>query len=284
MIKVSIIVCTYNRADILADCLDSLINQTVSGEFYEVIVVNNNSTDSTLNIAERYAKNHKNFRVVTEIRQGLSIARNRGFKESKYDWVSYIDDDAKAYPNYVERMTSTIEKYNFDCFGGMYYPWYRNTERPRWLSEKFGQSVKHKEQVALLDNGSITGNVCVFRKKPLEEIGGFSEDLGMSGERIGYGEETFVQFQLQERGYSVGFDPELCILHQVHPSKMKVSWHIKSAFATGRDSVKIFSQTKKIGFLKFVYNSIKLLTKNFYRATKDIIYRNDYYLQNFLLD
>jgi len=284
VVKISIIVCTYNRANILEDCLDSLVNQTVSGELFEIIVVNNNSTDNTFDIAEKYAKRHKNFRIFTETKQGLSVARNRGLKESKYDWLSFIDDDAMAYPNYVERIISTIGKYDFDCFGGVYYPWYRDMKRPRWLSEKFGQSMKYKEQVAILDNGSIPGSVCVFKKEPLLKINGFPEDLGMHGGKIGYGEETFVQFQLRERGYSIGFDPELCILHLVHPSKMRVNWHIKSAYASGRDSVKIFRQTKKIGCSELVYNSVKLLGKNFYKASRDFIYRNDYYIQNFVLD
>ncbi len=284
MIKLSLIVCTYNREFILSDCLDSLVEQTADKSLYEVIVINNNSTDNTQKIAEEYARNHENFRVVKESQQGLSVARNRGYKEAKYDWVSYIDDDAKAFPNYVERAIETIEKYNFDCFGGIYYPWYRDRSRPKWLPESYGQSVKHKETVAILDNGSITGNVCVFRKEPLEAIGGFPEDLGMNGDRIAYGEETYVQLRLQEKGYSIGYDPEFCIMHLVHPDKLTISWQIRSEFAAGRDSVRIFNRSEPVGFFKFIDQSIRLFIKNSFKASKKLLSEKDYYLQNGILE
>ena len=69
---ISVIVCTYNRSYILADCLESLQKQTVDKSLYEVLVVNNNSTDKTQEIAENYVINHANFRVVFESQQGLS--------------------------------------------------------------------------------------------------------------------------------------------------------------------------------------------------------------------
>ena len=284
MAKISIIVCTFNRADVLEDCLDSLVNQTVSGEFYEVVVVNNNSTDSTLAIAEKYARHYKNFRFVTEVRQGLSYARNRGFRESTYDWVSYIDDDAKAFPDFVERASNTIDQYNFDCFGGMFYPWYRNRKRPKWLDEDFGQSIKYKENVGLLDNGYITGCVCMFKKKALEEIGGFPVDLGMTGDKIAYGEEVFVQRKLSAEGYEVGFDPELCIEHLVADYKLTLKWHLQSEYAQGRDAVKIFNEIENISSFKFLKTVIKIFLRNFLRNSVTLIKRRNYYIQNLFLD
>ena len=285
MQKISILICTCNREYILRDCLDSLVNQTADKLLYEVIVVNNNSTDNTQSIAEEYASTQPNFRVIIEKNQGLSYARNRGYKEAKYDWVSYIDDDAKAYPNYVERVLSTIENYDFDFFGGMYYPWYRDTIRPKWLSEDFGKSQKYKEMASYLDNGHITGCVCVFNRIPLDEIGGFPFDLGMTGTTIAYGEEIYVQNKLIEKGYKIGFDPELCIEHLVPKYKQTLKWHIQSAYAHGRDSIKIFNTiAPKESYAKYVKTILKIFVKKMLAGMKSLFSQKDYYLQNLFLD
>lgn len=281
---VSVIVCTFNRDYILGDCLDSLVNQTADKSLYEVIVVNNNSTDNTQVIAEEYAARNFNFRVVREDRQGLSVARNRGSREAKFEWVSYIDDDARAFSNYVERTLYIIENYHFDCFGGIYYSWYRNTIRPKWIPESFGQSVKYKDKVDILDNGYINGSTCVLKKEALVEIGGFPEDLGMTGNLIAYGEEVYVQNKLVAKGYKVGFDPDLCIEHLVPEYKLSVRWHIRAAYAHGRDSVKIFNNKESVSIVGFAVKLVKVFIKNLWRAIKAVFSIRVYYLQNFILD
>lgn len=282
--KISIVICTYNREYILRDCLDSLVAQTADTSLFEVIVVNNNSSDKTLEIADEYSQNHPNFSVVTEVNQGLSHARNRGYKESKYNWVAYVDDDAKAFPTLVKRAIETIEKYGFDCVGGMYYPWYRGTVRPNWLSENFGKSIKYATTVVPLTNGYISGGVCLFKKAVIESIGGFPFDLGMNGTSIAYGEETYVQNKLVENGFSIGFDPEFCIHHLVPDYKQKVNWHIKSAYANGRDSVKIWNYTANFSFFQFIKSLVKILIKKTPRAIGKFISKRNYYYENLYLD
>ncbi|MEI7504075.1 MAG: glycosyltransferase family 2 protein [Paludibacter sp.] len=284
MTQLSILICTYNREYILRDCLDSLVAQTSDKSLFEVIVVNNNSKDKTLKIASEYASKYDNFRAVTETNQGLSYARNRGFEEAKYDWVAYLDDDAKAFPNLVERAIETIDTYKFDCLGGMFYPWYRGTKRPKWLAENYGESIKFSQTVAPLLTGYITGCICLFRKKAIEAIGGFPLDLGMNGTNIAYGEETYVQNKLVEKGFTVGFDPELCIDHLVPEYKQKVNWHIKSAYANGRDAVKIWSTSENFTFLQFSKAIMKIMIKTIPQSLKSLLIQKDYYKENFYLD
>ena len=282
---ISILICTYNREYILSDCLDSLVAQTADKSLYEVIIINNNSSDKTQEIATKYANTYNNFRVIVETNQGLSYARNRGFKEAKYDWVSYVDDDAKAFPNYVERTLDTIEKYGYDCFGGMYYPWYRGTIRPKWLAEDFGQSEKHVDTISLLnETQGITGCVCVFKKNQLDVIGGFPTFLGMTGDIIAYGEEIYVQEKFREFGFLVGFDPGLCIDHLVPEYKQKIAWHIQSAYAQGRDSVKIWNMNNKYSYFQFLKTIIKTFLKQTPKGFLKLIAKKNYYVENLFLD
>ncbi|HCY45603.1 MAG TPA: capsular biosynthesis protein CpsI, partial [Flavobacteriales bacterium] len=78
----------------LDECLDSILKRKEQYADVEVLVVNNNSSDATLQVCEKYKDHIHNFHSVTETTQGLSFARNRAFKEAKSEWVYYLDDDA----------------------------------------------------------------------------------------------------------------------------------------------------------------------------------------------
>jgi len=281
--KLTIIICTYNRANILADCLVSLVNQHADKGQYEVLIINNNSTDSTQQIADEYARNQENFKVFIEYNQGLSNARNRGISEATTEWIAYLDDDAKAKEDFVEQALYTINNYPFDFFGGMFYPWYRDTKKPKWVSDEFGKCAINMKVISSI-NDFITGCICFYRKDVLEEINGFPQNLGMSGDKIAYGEETYVQIKLIELGYKVGFSPFVIIYHLVPKYKLTLSWQVKSAYANGRDSFNIFQESKKITFLRFSFGLMKTFLKSIIKALKLLIYGKDYFLQNFILD
>ena len=94
-VRLSLIIATYNRADYLPRTLNSLTNQSLGSELFEIIVVNNNSTDHTAEVCRSFAEAQPelNFTMVTEIRQGLSHARNCGINHAKGDYFAIIDDD-----------------------------------------------------------------------------------------------------------------------------------------------------------------------------------------------
>ncbi|MGD8380729.1 MAG: glycosyltransferase, partial [Syntrophobacterales bacterium] len=96
MIKISVIVCTYNRAELLGGTLRTLCHQTLDTSEYEVIVVDNNSTDNTREVVDEFCRRSSNVRYCFEPQQGLSHARNQGLQEAKGKYVAYIDDDARA--------------------------------------------------------------------------------------------------------------------------------------------------------------------------------------------
>ncbi len=111
MKKISIVICTYNRADLLKDCLASLTEQNASTDQFEVLTINNNSTDHTVRVGTEFSASYAHYRLITEEEQGLSRARNRGYKEAEADWLLYLDDDAIFPENLVERALWLIEHY-----------------------------------------------------------------------------------------------------------------------------------------------------------------------------
>jgi len=95
-ILVSVIVCTYNREHYIERNLDSLSKQSLSVENYEIIIINNNSTDNTESICKSFIDNHPELQIASfnEHNQGHSYARNKGIQESKGEYLAFIDDDA----------------------------------------------------------------------------------------------------------------------------------------------------------------------------------------------
>jgi len=124
MIKVSVIVPVYNMEKYLPKCLDSLVNQTL--EEIEIIVIDNNSTDSSLKILETYAKKHKNIVVLKNNVLGIGRTRNMGLEVSKGEFLAFLDSDDFIELNAYERMYSEAKKYNLDILISNYYKFYEN--------------------------------------------------------------------------------------------------------------------------------------------------------------
>jgi glycosyltransferase involved in cell wall biosynthesis len=280
---ISVVVCTYNRAEILKDCLTSLTAQSANPANFEVVIVDNNSSDNTKEVCRSFIRNNENIRYTKESRQGLSHARNRGYEEARSAWVCYIDDDATAFTDYVERILYVIQNYDFDCFGGVYLPWYKYG-KPEWYKDAYATKPMEREGTGTLTQGYVSGGVMVIKKAVLESLGGFSPDIGMSGDRISYGEEVLLQVQMRQKGMTIGFDPELKIYHLVNVYKLKLSWFLKSAYANGLDDWNTFGKTVSwVEIFKILPRNIVYLFLACVRCTP-LLSQRDYYVQNWVID
>ena len=99
---ISAIICTYNREKYITECLEHL-RIACQNKMLEVLVVDNNSTDSSASLIKGYLDCHPDFpgRYILETKQGLSHARNRGIKEAKGDILVFLDDDSMVAPDYL---------------------------------------------------------------------------------------------------------------------------------------------------------------------------------------
>ncbi len=283
--KLSILICTYNRADILAECLQSLTKQTAAPQDVEVLVINNNSTDDTQQVSEQFIGKVPNLRIVVETQQGLSYARNRGYAEARADWVLYLDDDALASENLVERAIWTIENYDYQMFGGVALPWYKYP-KPAWYKDQYvaTNELPYATVSKIHGNQYAIGCIMVIKKSLFEKYGGFDVRLGMTGKTIAYNEEIELQQRFRKHGIAIAHDPELIIYHLVAPYKLTVDWFFKSAFALGRDNVDAKNVNKHplnlllISLVAFGQMLVHLLI-----YTPRLLSKN-YYVENWLID
>lgn len=115
----SIIIPVYNSRDRLAECFDSIVNQNYNG--LEVIVVDDCSSDGSLELCREYEKNHSYFQVFTKENEGVSAARNYGLARAQGEYIQFVDSDDMLYPDACRRMVERMERDDSDLVICGYY-------------------------------------------------------------------------------------------------------------------------------------------------------------------
>jgi len=212
-IKVSVVICAYNRANFVYKGLTALSNQTADNKLFEVIVVDNNSIDNTKEICHNFIeKNPKfNLKYIQETKQGLSFARNKGIEVSGAEIISYIDDDAVAREDYIENLIKAFkDNPEYGALGGKVIPVYENGTEPVWMSKYiFGivSKVDYGNKEKEFTKKFPTGCNMAFRKKILVNIGGFNTDL------VYRGDDKFVFLKLKEKNIKILYAPNIFVEH-----------------------------------------------------------------------
>lgn len=281
--KLTVVICTYNRSELISETIPTLFNQDVPQDSYNVIIVNNNSDDDTSKLLDGFLKQFVNVAIIDEKNQGLSYSKNAGMNATKTKWIVYLDDDAKVPTDFISKALNIIEKSDYICFGGVYLPWYKYG-KPKWYLDTYASNKDKLLKLGTLEEDFIAGGIMAIRKDILLQQGGFATNIGMSGTSIAYGEETQLQIQLRYKGYNIGYDPHWIIHHLVGKYKLSPSWFLKSGFASGRDSWIIYHEKPSMKkMLQYLIRSLKLLVINIYKKTPKLINKN-YYFQNWIID
>ena len=238
---VSVVICSYNRAAYISGALDSLYQQTASKNNFEVIVVDNNSTDGTEQVVSKWRSENPEgyFHYSTETNQGASYARNTGAKLAKGQWLCFMDDDAIATPSYIENIIKHIQdKPEAIGFGGSIIPKYIPSE-PKWMSYYVSSLVGNFEYAptaCAFENGKypIESNMIV-KKDIYDSIGGFNTALpGVVGTlRIG-GEGKELFYKILALGHTIYYDPSICVHHVVEVKKLTSEYMYRVASGIGR--------------------------------------------------
>lgn len=239
--QISVVICTYNRADYIYEAMQSLYNQTLCRKAYEVIVVNNNSKDNTQEVCENFIATHTdaNFYFLNEPQQGASFARNTGAAIAKSPLLCFMDDDAIADKDYLERIILFFQSHeDAGGLGGRIIPKYIPAE-PKWMSYYVS---------SLVGNFDYSHEACVFAegKYPLESnmiiktsdfhaVNSFNTALpGVVGTlRIG-GEGKDFFYKLQALGKKIYYDPNIRVQHVVEVNKLTKEYMYRVASGIGR--------------------------------------------------
>jgi len=232
-LSLSVIICTYNRPDLVAQVLRTLAEQDAPAHAYEVLVVDNASPGDIRAAVRPFEGRITGLRCIREEQVGLSHARNRGGREARGEYVGYVDDDCKLPQGWVSTALRIITEVRPVMFGGPYRAFYMK-RKPRWFRDDYGASSLLPGAGFQADH-TLSGGNMVVQKDVLNAVGGFDPDLGMTGMTMAYGEETALQNVLRERFGTdcIYYDPDLWVYHLVRPEKMSVRWIMKRRFLGG---------------------------------------------------
>ncbi len=236
--QVSIIVSTRNRAEQLARCLESLVHQEIATpDAYEIIVVDNGSTDDTRQIVETARSQFLRVRYLYEARLGLSIARNAGVRHAMGSIVCFIDDDAIPSSQYVSEILASFDDPRVACAGGKVVASWPDGTPPEWFSPRYANVVAQTnfgETARIMKNGEFPfGCNIAFRKETFQSLGGFDESLGKRGKNNIWGEEVDLCHRLQHEGFLVFYNPRAAVLHVVSRSRATRPYFVGSVFGKG---------------------------------------------------
>lgn len=257
MPEISAIICTYNRASMLVGAIESLAAQTLSRKRYEVLVVDNNSTDDTADAVASIQRQYPNLSLVylREKRQGLGYARNAGWRAARARIVGFIDDDARANPEWLEKALSVFQ--NTDpvpfALGGAITPFY-DSSRPSWFKDEYEERGWGNQRRYLRHGESFSGSNLVLWKEALERFGGFAETAGMTGNRLSVGEETALFMNIWGSGEGedrILYLPDLVVTHHVPTWKMTVGYRCQRAYAEGQNDFRLRVSSGAVGSFRY---------------------------------
>lgn len=257
--------------------MGAAIDSVLAQDFpeFELILVDNRSTDRTKAIAEERLSDPR-FKYVYEPQLGLSSARNRGFKEATGDILAYLDDDAEASPGWLAAIHQAYkDNEKLGIAGGRTrLIWPPGISRPHWLSREasgvlglydFGDELL---SITTPTRGPIGANYSI-RREVLEAIGGFNVNLGRVGTNLISNEELVMTEKALKQGWKVMYLPDAVAGHNVIPERVTRNWFLKRSWGQGisesyRDQMSNRSGVFQLGnggerLLRGLYKSLKFI-------------------------
>jgi glycosyltransferase involved in cell wall biosynthesis len=239
--KLSICICTYNRARSLAQTLDSLIPAVAGLTDVEIVIVDNNSTDRTQQTIAHYARTLPIVGVF-EKRQGLSIARNTAIANSCGELVLFTDDDTRWDDGSIHALLDEARDHpQAGFFGGRILPQWPN-RTPKWLHDPTLDLIAgvlghydlgaESRPIEASDRLPYGANFTV-RRETLNRLGQFDESLGAIGNRIRRGEDTDLIQRAISLGYQGRYVPAALCMHNVDPQNLRLSKLFEVGFEKG---------------------------------------------------
>jgi len=262
-VEISVIICTHNRAYHLKKAIDSLLKQSISFDKYEIIVVDNCSTDNTKDVIDEFISKGHDIVYCFEPKIGLSHARNKGVRKANAEYLIFLDDDTIACPDLIKLYLNSFKntKPTPTCIAGRIFLQFE-VSKPSWFPNMAGFErsltyLNYGETEKILDFKNFEypfgANMGILKSEILK-LSGFDENLGRKGNRLLSGEETKIFFDLYNQGKIIYYLPNAYVYHTVTKERM----------------------TKKFFFRRYYWYGITLaiFRPDYYKNPPDTIFEN----------
>lgn len=234
---ISVVICTHNRAHHLRKAIASALDQDVPAADYELLVVDNASTDDTPQVSASFAA--PNLRYVHEPQLGLCHARNTGWQTARGRYVAYLDDDAIAEPGWLAAIRDAFAvEPTPGVVGGKVDPIWEGP-RPAWLPDSIACSLTivdwpgGPKPISDVRVEWLVGANMAMPRAVLEEIGGFEPKLDRIGSNMLSGGDVFLQKRIIEQGHGCYYHPGMAVRHLVPSSRLEKRWFTRRYYWQG---------------------------------------------------
>lgn len=246
MPSVTVCIVTHNRPHYVRSCLESLRQQTVGLNAFDIIVVDScSSSDVGTELAGMVAA-MPNARLLRIERPGASAARNCGAAASAADFIAYIDDDGLAMPDWIEQIQHVLCEHQPwpGVLGGRVLPVWEAPLPDWWPHELRGVlSIIEWEGSGEFRTAAVPAGLepygvnMIVQRRPLLDMGGFAERLGRFGRLLLSDEDVQVGWRLQDRGLSAWYDSRIMVRHQIQAVRMCPEWLLDRLYWQGASAV-----------------------------------------------
>jgi glycosyltransferase involved in cell wall biosynthesis len=237
----SIVISTYNRCELLDGALRALLSQTQADLSYEILVVDNNSTDQTRSLVRALAaQNPEKLKYLFEPKQGISYGRNAGIAVAKAPVIAFTDDDVRVAQDWIGRIKAGFEANpDIDFLGGRVIPRWP-VEPPSWLTKEHWSPLAlldYGDRPFLVDSGNqlcLIGANLAFRRRAFEKVGLFKTDFQRVKDGIGSLEDHEILLRLWRANSRGLYLPELVVTAEIEAERMEKPYHRKWHASHGR--------------------------------------------------
>jgi glycosyltransferase involved in cell wall biosynthesis len=245
--SISCIIPTLNRSALLRNTVNSLINQNVLQAMYEILIIDNGSTDDTRKSSQRIIKETANRRIryIFEPEAGLLAGRHRGALEASGELLVFVDDDIEATTGWLQAILETFKNPQVQLVGGRNLPKFE-VEPPAWLESFFDATSNGGRScgwLSLLDLGEseleidpnyVWGLNFAIRRRALRDLGGFHPDcIPRELQRFQGDGESGLTTKARSHGYRAVYQPKATIHHIIPASRMTPEYFEQRAYYQG---------------------------------------------------
>ncbi len=265
--KASVIICTYNRSVLLKESLRSVQAQDFLAGQFEIIVVDNNSTDDTRQVVMEFAASSSvPTKYIFEPQQGLSDARNAGIHQAEGEIIVFTDDDIEAEKSWLRELILAFDGHDVACAGGPIKPIW-GIEKPEWLTERWQSYLTISEFPSVQKSGEFKGPEypwganMAFRKEVFTTIGMFPSELGRTGACLLSNEEIILCRRIEERGKHIRFAPGAVIFHKIPAARLTKQWFYHRTYWQGRSDAVLDMQSDAAVYSRLRQRAAEMIWK-----------------------
>lgn len=251
---ISVVVCTYNRKELLQNALDSIIRQETNKKFtFEIVIVDDGSTDGTENVIKHIIKRTTEIPICyvqMEVRGGIAGTKNEGIRKASGNWIAFCDDDQWAEPNWLAELYRIAIEKEADCVAGgvaLDFPGVVEVELSAYCRSLLSEKVLSEGQADIKNLAAGGGNLIIHRKV-----------FTLAGEfdtRMEIGEDSDFFWRALKLGVVMWYAPKAIVHHIIPEARLTYDNFKRKSMAVGRTNALI--RYKYAGRLRWLLTFVK---------------------------